>query len=124
MSLHPMPERDQLRERLEHTSKNQAKREQKGRKHGSCRRVRCLSNKNGWINQSTNEQMSCEKVLINSSQAIKKSHWNAARSAGTVTSFQKPDGQLMIRKGGSYLLENTIQRRIGFPSKDSKGFQQ
>ena len=76
------------------------------------------------INRSTNEQMSCENVLTNSSQTIKKSHWKAARSAGTVTSFQKPDGQLTIRKDSQYLLENTIQRRIGFPSKDSKESQQ
>jgi len=37
-----MPERDQLRQWLEHPSKDQAKGEQQGRKHGSGRRIRRL----------------------------------------------------------------------------------
>jgi hypothetical protein len=44
--------------------------------------------------EGTNEQMNCAKVLINNSQAIKKNHWNAARSAGIVTFFQNPNDKL------------------------------
>jgi hypothetical protein len=89
LSIHPMPKTYKTRKWLKYTCKNQSQGKHQGCNHCRCRCVGRLQLVRK-MTDITNEQINWAKVLAKSCQTIKKSHWNAARAAGTVTFIQNP----------------------------------